>query len=97
MSMNLHCKIDDEQIDLVQTPTHITYMCLTESAGRRCYLTGKRAIRALRCYLEWNRGRLDGIWNSDIEHINMKDIVEEHINYILDLINTGKKFKVYIV
>ena len=97
MSMNLYCNIDDKQVDLVQTPTHITYMCLTESDGIHYQVTGKKAVRALRCYLEWNTGRLNGIWNSNIEYINMKGSVEAQNNYILDLINNGKKFKVYIV
>ena len=49
MSMNLICN----HLELWQTPTEITYMCLMESDGRRQELKGKAAIRALRIYMQW--------------------------------------------
>jgi len=45
MSMNLHCK----EVDLWQTPTHITYMCYSNKNG------GWKGI--LYRYSEWVRGQ----------------------------------------
>jgi hypothetical protein len=51
MSMNLHCN----QVELWQTPTYVTHMCLMNKDGIAADATGDEAVRALRCYLEWAR------------------------------------------
>jgi hypothetical protein len=52
--MNLHCRLNGREIDLWQTPTHITYMCLYGKQFRRGEdVTGKAARRALELYRLW--------------------------------------------
>jgi hypothetical protein len=40
-------------MDLWQTPTNITHLCLMDHDGIHWVVKGKAAARALRCYLEW--------------------------------------------
>lgn len=47
--MNLHCN----KMDLWQTPTYITHLCLMDHDGIHLEVKGKAAARALRCYFEW--------------------------------------------
>ena len=55
MSMNLHCNM----IELNQTPTYITYMCMMDDTGTIGYkYTGKKALAALLRYKEWYENRL---------------------------------------
>jgi len=50
MSMNLHCN----NMELLQTPTHITYMCLMRHNGVKCgKVKDKDMQRALRIYAQW--------------------------------------------
>jgi len=53
MSINLHIAIDGEEIDVYQTPSHITYMCMMTQDGWTMRLKGKQAQRAVRSYLAW--------------------------------------------
>jgi hypothetical protein len=53
MSINLHIAIDGEEIDIYQTPSYITYMCMMTQDGWTMRLKGKQAQRAVRSYLAW--------------------------------------------
>ena len=53
MSMNLYCK----QMDLWQTPTHITYMCYSNGDG------GWKGIKYR--YEQWVESRSNGMWRDD--------------------------------
>lgn len=67
MSMNLHCK----EVDLWQTPTHITYMCYSNKDG------GSKGI--LYRYSEWVRGTLNGSYKNAEEARWAREQVEEHL------------------
>jgi hypothetical protein len=92
--MNLHATWDGEEIDLRQTPTHITNMICINSEGLISCLTGNDAIRGLYAYLEW------------VTHATMKpsyaneddleeDLLErkKQIDYIMCYINKAKRTK----
>jgi hypothetical protein len=66
MSMNLHCK----EVDLWQTPTHITYMCYSDNDG------GWEGIRYR--YIAWVKGHLDGAWK-DLEDLReLRGRIDRH-------------------
>lgn len=64
MSMNLHCK----QVELWQTPTKITYMCMTFAKGKVTSVKGKRAAAALKRYLWW-ACLMDLVWTGTKEEL----------------------------
>lgn len=49
VSLNLHCNL----VDLWQTPSLVTVLCLMNHEGVQPNVTGKEAVRALRGYLRW--------------------------------------------
>jgi hypothetical protein len=54
MSMNLHCTLGGNPINLRQTPTRITHLCLVQPNGKVAWrLTGQKAKHALAIYREW--------------------------------------------
>ena len=53
MSMNLCLTVDGKTVELWQTPTYITDMCMMTSKGVKSVMSGKQAMRALRIYFEW--------------------------------------------
>lgn len=69
MSMNLHC----EEVELWQTPTHISYMCYSNNNG------GWRGI--LYRYEQWVQSLLNGVFTEDeLERRDeLKESIKEHI------------------
>ena len=79
MSMNLNASYDGKTINLWQTPTSISEMCCMQDSGAAAWdLTGKRAKRALFCYLRCVDGHTDGVWNNDKEFDDMLKRCQEH-------------------
>jgi hypothetical protein len=98
MSMNLECKVNRELISLWQTPTWITYMCLATKDGIQSELTGAGARRAMYCYIEYIKGRLNGAWSSNEEYEAVAVDVREEVARIRALLADSKnKFTVYSV
>ena len=59
--MNLHARSGNVEINLIPTPSHITYMIFADHRGSlHRELIGQNAKRALYMYLEW----VDGLNNS---------------------------------
>lgn len=96
MSMNLTLTIKGEQQDLVQTPTHITYMCCMTPDGLCGDLTGVDAKRALFCYAEYVSSLTNGAWRTP-EELRMLDslrhtqnrqhlIIKEALNNLDDVV-----------
>ena len=79
MSMNLFMKKDKTAIDLWQTPTHITHMCLMSDTSIEAEVTGKKAVRAMRCYMEWVRSTLNGVWDDPELLKSAQERVTEHL------------------
>lgn len=75
MSMNLHCSA----IELRQTPTQITNMCMVQADGTVPWeLSGKKAKRALWIYIKWLEGSQNGSYDSvEDADKNRKDICAE--------------------
>lgn len=84
MSMNLYCN----KIELWQTPTYISYMCMVSSSGLiLSVVKNKRAKQALYCYIHWVKSTLNGVWEDpEVLQINT-DNVNDHIKDILNIIN----------
>lgn len=69
MSMDLHLSIDGINVDLWQTPTYITEMCLMTSKGVKSPMTGKQAKRAMNIYFNWCRYSVNGHLKFATDHI----------------------------
>lgn len=85
MSMNLHCN----KIELWQTPTYITYMCLETE-------TPKAALEA---YLHWSDSQVIKIARNDEEYQIMKDQREramEHRKEVESVLDDAS-LEVYVV
>jgi len=83
MSMNLHCK----QLELWQTPTHITYMCVMQDDGKiSSNLKGKKARRALYMYRQWVRSCINGVWDDEEERKSHEEFLNNHVKRINDVI-----------
>jgi hypothetical protein len=71
--MNLHCN----KIDLWQTPTHITYMCLVP----------EDPVLALKMYTIWVESTTSGVWESSDALMLARDNVHSHIDEVNKIIN----------
>jgi hypothetical protein len=58
MSINLHAKAGDIEINLFQTPSVISWMICTDERGQMDEWEGRDAKRALRAYLYWAHSTL---------------------------------------
>jgi hypothetical protein len=81
MSMNLHLSEGEEgpEINLWQTPTHITDMCLSyDSTGKP---DGGMA-GVMRRYVVWVRNHTNGVWSSKKDFTAMRERVDDHLEAI---------------
>jgi hypothetical protein len=76
--MNLHLFVDGNEIDLWQTPTHITNMCMMINGVVCRQLSGNEAKNAMELYFEWVRSTDD------------KKFAKYHIEDILFSITHGR-------
>jgi hypothetical protein len=98
MSMNLHARIDKHEIDLWQTPTQITYMCLIDNNGKKVSeLKGKQAKRALAVYMAWVEGSINGAWESHEAMKDHEENIESHIAYLHSILKKAKRIYVYVL
>lgn len=92
--MNLHCNM----IELWQTPTYITYMCMTFDDGEpKTRVNGNQAKEALQRYIHWIKRPLGGAWNVR-EVRSHNDAVRFHLEEI-QKVGTENSYKlaVYIM
>ena len=98
MSMNLNCRLGGTHINLRQTPTQISYMCIVQCDGSMPNeLTGNKARHALQIYCKWVEGSLNGMWPSveALKEANQHNL--EEINRIQDIIKSKKKLEVWVM
>ena len=96
MSMNLYIKVDGECLNVYQTPTHITYMCLVNSKNEiKPSITGKKALRVVYAYLYWVDSTSDGIYETIEDAQCQRSVVRKHREYILGALLEHKKLEVY--
>lgn len=81
MSINLYVICDGVSLDLVQTPTYITCMCMMSCDGVKSKLKKKNALRAVNCYLMWVASTMD---NS-----------AEHVDYVRSCVDQADEIFVY--
>jgi len=88
MSINLHMEVKRIKIDLWQTPTFITYMCLVNDKGKvRGAVKGKEARRSLYIYLEWVRSHASGMFKSSEDANDARLTVNEHLEELLKYVD----------
>ncbi len=76
MSLNLTC----EGIELWQTPTHITEICLSYNPKTGKSDGGNEGVR--RRYLLWVASSLNGVWSNPEELQNQRARVFEHAKQV---------------
>lgn len=88
MSMNLTARDVNGAVPLLQTPTSITWMCLSINPKTKKPDGGHQGV--LRRYIFWLRGTKSGVWDSEEELREYSEGIEKDI---LDLIyRKGLKF-----
>ena len=92
--MNLHCN----RMDLRQTPTYITNMCMVQADGSiPGEVTGIKAKHALQIYVRWIESSLNGCW-TDTESLDIaKNCLYFEIRHIQEVLKSKKKLIVYIL
>ncbi len=86
MSMNLTC----EGVELWQTPTHITWMCLSYDPVSGEPDGGHDAVR--RRYILWVESSLNGTWHDADDLSWQRDRVKEHVKMIKAIKNPKFSF-----
>jgi len=83
MSMNLTLTDNETglSVDLWQTPTFITWMCLSYNPETEEPDGGHEGVR--RRYLEWVESRTNGVWKDEKELDCMRESVREHTKTVL--------------
>jgi len=88
--MFLSVNFDCVKQSLYPTPVHITFMCLMTSKGVLSVVSGKKAVRAMRCYLQYCSSLLQSYEGSEL------DCLVEHIGYINSKLESSKFVSVCI-
>jgi hypothetical protein len=92
MSLNLYIEVDGEELEVYQTPTSITKMCL--APDRKGRISKHRAVNA---YFEYVRGLSDGVYESAEDIKEHRQTLEDHIAEVQAAIKNCEKFEVYVV
>jgi hypothetical protein len=95
--MNLNCSLNGIAIDLRQTPTYISNMCMIQPSGKVAMLvTGKKAKHALYIYTMWVKNSTNGVWNNDDDLNCAREDVQLELDKIKKIISSRKKLEVWI-
>lgn len=85
-------------MELRQTPTHITYMCMIQPDGSiPGEVSGVKAKHALQIYAQWSKGRLNDIFTSTEDFENATSYLNEELKLIQEILKSRKKLVVYIL
>ena len=90
MSMNLCIEVDGKSLDLFQTPTFITNMCLAPNNSGK--VSNSRAINA---YFEYVKSYATGVYESTREAKEEQERVNVHIAEVQNAVNAAKKVEVF--
>lgn len=88
MSMNIYFKSNVGNLDVVQTPTQITYMLLTNIDGNISKKIGNDALYCLYQYKTYVKESINGVYSNEDDYNNQKD----QINYNLSKIDNFIKY-----
>jgi hypothetical protein len=94
--MNLHIKFDGVEQFVYQTPTYISLMCVMTSKGINSSVTGKKASRAVLCYIAWVESLKNGVYNSLEERDSHCEPINDHLKNIKHGKWIAKNIEVYI-
>lgn len=85
--MSLNLTLTDSEtgndIDLWQTPTFITWMCLSYNPKTKKPDGGQEGVR--RRYLQWVASKLNGVWTDKEELEYMEQRIKEHTKEVLSV------------
>lgn len=96
--MNLTLKVDGRDIELWQTPTYITYMCLMDSDGKYSTKTNpEEAKRAIQLYLTWVDSTTNGVWESSEALNEAHEYLNYHKKEILKELKSFKTIEVSLI
>lgn len=98
MSNNLHCELGGMEINLLQTPSQITNMCMVQINGNiQSTLSGDKAKHALQIYCQWVLGKSNGVYKNKEEADWARKMANEEVDKIQDLFKSKKTLEVYIM
>jgi hypothetical protein len=96
--MNLTLEVNGRDVELWQTPTYITYMCLMDANGKYSTKTELlEAKRAVHCYLTWINSTTNGVWDSSQEHEEARATVNRHVKEVLQELESAKTIEVSLI
>jgi hypothetical protein len=91
-------RFDGVKIELFQTPTFISHMCMVKPNGEIPYsVTGENALRALQSYLQWIESKQNGIFHDTEVLQEMEEMVAREKHRIKELIKRSSRIEVYIM
>ena len=92
--MNLHCN----RMELRQTPTYITYMCMVQPDGSiPDEVAGLKAKHSLQIYSQWIMSSLSGPWYNVEDFNAASGWLSEELLSIQKVLKSRKKLVVYIL
>lgn len=92
--MNLQC----DKIDLVQTPTYVSYMCMVGPNGEiPNELTGNAARRAIHIYCYWRLEQAQSAFNHDNKDRDLLDYVRDEVKRIKEILKKERSIKVWVI
>ena len=98
MSMNLYITVDGRELELYQTPSHITNMCMMGTDGEvKSEVKGKKAQRAIACYLEYVNSMKSGAFKSQEDYEMAARCVNEHVGAVTNWTKGPSKVVVYML
>jgi len=90
MNLTLHDGEDGPEIDLWQTPTYITWMCLSYDPETKESDGGQQGVR--RRYIYWLESHVNGVWEDADDLKYMKEKIKTHIETLLLVKNPNFSF-----
>lgn len=85
MNLTLHDGEEGPEIDLWQTPTWVTWVCLSYDPDTGLPDGGHRGVR--RRYIHWVNSHLDGIWKDKEDFEWEKKRIREHVKIVSSVKN----------
>jgi len=98
MSLRLHAVSGTTEIDLIPTPSHITYMIFVDHRGSlHRELIGQNAKRALYMYLEWVDSLDNSIYTEWMMTFYKEIYTNIHRQHIEEFIKRDDRLVVYMM
>ena len=86
MSINLNISSNLGKLDIYQTPTYVSYMCVVDGKGDLKSRQGKKALRSIQIYLQWVESIKNETFANEEDAKARRDSVNEHINTVKEWI-----------